>query len=149
MQNVPVSEMPGISRWQRRRLALFDEYERIALTLFATRGFRSVTIEEIAEEAGVSARERSIWIASLCGARQQPKRRTCSRAPVANARRVCSTPCRHTARCRWASMLHTTPVRDSMRVSSPAPTWQLSNSGGRSPLTPDQVSQAAETFSRC
>src|SRR5690625_4186821 len=48
--------MPRISGWQRRRLALFDEYERIALTLFATRGFRTVTIEEIAEEAGVSAR---------------------------------------------------------------------------------------------
>ncbi|RAV03942.1 TetR family transcriptional regulator [Mycolicibacter senuensis] len=56
MQNVPVPEVSSAPGWQRRRRVLFDEYERIALTLFAARGFRSVTIDEIAEEAGVSAR---------------------------------------------------------------------------------------------
>lgn len=56
MQNGPVSEISRAPGWQRRRRVLFDEYERIALTLFAARGFRSVRVEEIAEEAGVSAR---------------------------------------------------------------------------------------------
>jgi AcrR family transcriptional regulator len=55
-QDVRVSESPAASGWQSRRRALFDEYERVALVLFAERGFRSVTIEEVAEAAGVSAR---------------------------------------------------------------------------------------------
>jgi AcrR family transcriptional regulator len=50
---VPESQASG---WQSRRRALFDEYERVALGLFAERGFRTVTIDEVAEAAGVSAR---------------------------------------------------------------------------------------------
>lgn len=48
-----MSIAPG---WQRRRQILFDEYERVAVTLFAERGYRNVTVEEIAEAAGVSGR---------------------------------------------------------------------------------------------
>ena len=56
VQNVAVSEMSVAPGWQRRRQILFDEYERVAITLFAERGYRSVTVEEIAETAGVSGR---------------------------------------------------------------------------------------------
>lgn len=35
---------------------LLSEYERVALELFAQRGFRNVTVDDIAEAAGVSAR---------------------------------------------------------------------------------------------
>jgi AcrR family transcriptional regulator len=49
--------MPDASSgWDRRRNLLLSEYERIALGLFANRGYRSVTVDEIAEAAGVSAR---------------------------------------------------------------------------------------------
>ncbi len=51
-----MSDSPVASGWHSRRRVLFDEYERVALTLFAERGFRNVTIEEVAEVAGVSAR---------------------------------------------------------------------------------------------
>jgi AcrR family transcriptional regulator len=44
------------SGWSRRRSLLQSEYEQIAWNLFAKRGFNEVTIEEIAEAAGVSAR---------------------------------------------------------------------------------------------
>lgn len=44
------------SGWIRRRNQLLAEYEQIAWQLFARRGFREVTVDEIAEAAGVSAR---------------------------------------------------------------------------------------------
>jgi AcrR family transcriptional regulator len=56
VQDIRVPDPPAASGWQNRRRALFDEYERVALVLFAERGFRGVTIEEVAEAAGVSAR---------------------------------------------------------------------------------------------
>ena len=44
------------SGWSRRRNLLEAKYEQIAWRLFADRGFREVTVDEIAEAAGVSAR---------------------------------------------------------------------------------------------
>jgi AcrR family transcriptional regulator len=44
------------SGWSRRRNLLMAEYEQIAWKLFAQHGFREVTVDEIAEAAGVSAR---------------------------------------------------------------------------------------------
>ena len=44
------------SGWSRRRNLLEAKYEQIAWRLFAERGFREVTVDEIAEAAGVSAR---------------------------------------------------------------------------------------------
>jgi AcrR family transcriptional regulator len=44
------------SGWGKRRSLLQAKYERIAWGLFAKRGFREVTVDEIAEAAGVSAR---------------------------------------------------------------------------------------------
>ena len=42
--------------WERRRSILLSEYERVALTLFADRGFNSVTVDDIAAAAGVTTR---------------------------------------------------------------------------------------------
>jgi len=42
--------------WDRRRSLLQAKYEQIAWDLFAKHGFRDVTVEEIAEASGVSAR---------------------------------------------------------------------------------------------
>jgi AcrR family transcriptional regulator len=42
--------------WARRRSILLNEYERVAWELFADRGFRNVTVDEVADAAGVSAR---------------------------------------------------------------------------------------------
>ncbi len=44
------------SGWSRRRSLLEAKYEQIAWGLFAKGGFREVTVDEIAEVAGVSAR---------------------------------------------------------------------------------------------
>jgi AcrR family transcriptional regulator len=44
------------SGWERRRSLLQAQYEQIAWDLFAKHGFRDVTVEEIAEASGVSAR---------------------------------------------------------------------------------------------
>ncbi len=44
------------SGWTRRRSMLLAKYEQIAWELFAREGFRDVTVDEIADEAGVSAR---------------------------------------------------------------------------------------------
>ncbi len=44
------------SGWTRRRSTLLAKYEQIAWGLFADRGFREVTVDEIAEAAGVSGR---------------------------------------------------------------------------------------------
>lgn len=44
------------SGWERRRLTLSTRYERVALECLAARGFRSVTMDDIAAQAGVSAR---------------------------------------------------------------------------------------------
>jgi TetR/AcrR family transcriptional regulator, regulator of mycofactocin system len=44
------------SGWSRRRNLLLAQYEQVAWQLFAQRGFREVTVDEIAEAAGVSAR---------------------------------------------------------------------------------------------
>jgi AcrR family transcriptional regulator len=50
------SGSPSGSGWDRRREQLLGEYERVALELFAARSFKAVTVDEIAEAAGVSAR---------------------------------------------------------------------------------------------
>ena len=42
--------------WDRRRELLLTEYEQVGLGLFAERGYKDVTIDDIAEVAGVSAR---------------------------------------------------------------------------------------------
>jgi AcrR family transcriptional regulator len=44
------------SGWSRRRNSLEAKYEQIAWRLFAERGFKEVTVDDIAEAAGVSAR---------------------------------------------------------------------------------------------
>jgi AcrR family transcriptional regulator len=51
-----VPEASQQSGWDRRRTVLLERYERIALEQFAARGFRNVTIDDIAAVAGVSAR---------------------------------------------------------------------------------------------
>jgi AcrR family transcriptional regulator len=44
------------SGWDRRRNLLLGAYERIALEMFASRGFKEVTVDEVADAAGISAR---------------------------------------------------------------------------------------------
>ena len=44
------------SGWDRRRSVLLSRYERIAWELFASRGFGTVTVDDIAMAAGVSSR---------------------------------------------------------------------------------------------
>ena len=46
----------AMSGWDRRRSILVSGYEKIALELFAERGYRSVTVDDIAAQAGVSTR---------------------------------------------------------------------------------------------
>ena len=50
--------MDGVeeSGWSRRRSLLQAEYEQVAWGLFADRGFRDVTVDEIADAAGISSR---------------------------------------------------------------------------------------------
>lgn len=42
--------------WERRRSILLSEYERLALELFAERGYHNVTVDDIAQAAGVTTR---------------------------------------------------------------------------------------------
>jgi AcrR family transcriptional regulator len=42
--------------WERRRRILLSEYERIALELFAARGYHKVTVDAIAAAAGITTR---------------------------------------------------------------------------------------------
>jgi AcrR family transcriptional regulator len=42
--------------WERRRRILLSEYERIALELFAARGYHKVTVDAIADAAGITTR---------------------------------------------------------------------------------------------
>jgi AcrR family transcriptional regulator len=51
-----VTSLEDESGWSRRRTVLQAKYEQIAWNLFAKRGFRDVTVDEVAEAAGVSAR---------------------------------------------------------------------------------------------
>ena len=44
------------SGWTRRRIKLVEKYEQISWNLFAAQGFYGVTVDEIAEATGVSAR---------------------------------------------------------------------------------------------
>jgi AcrR family transcriptional regulator len=48
--------MTAETGWDRRRQQLLDEYERVALIQFAERGYHVVTVDDIAEAAGVSQR---------------------------------------------------------------------------------------------
>lgn len=45
-----------MSGWDRRRNTLLCAYERVALELFAARGFKYVTVDDVADATGVSAR---------------------------------------------------------------------------------------------
>jgi AcrR family transcriptional regulator len=47
---------PTVDLWQRRREFVADQIERVAIDLFAQRGFAEVTVDEIAEAAGISSR---------------------------------------------------------------------------------------------
>lgn len=49
-------EAPRTSGWDERRDRISGEYERVAVRLFAERGFRHVTVDDVAAELGVSAR---------------------------------------------------------------------------------------------
>ena len=53
---VSMARAKADSGWDRRRRALLGTYERVGLELFAERGFRGVTYDDIADAAGVSAR---------------------------------------------------------------------------------------------
>ncbi len=46
----------ALTGWDRRRQLLLTEYEQVGLDLFAERGYRDVTIDDIADAAGVSTR---------------------------------------------------------------------------------------------
>lgn len=47
---------PPADLWRRRREFVADEIERVAIELFAQRGFAEVTVDQIAEAAGISSR---------------------------------------------------------------------------------------------
>jgi AcrR family transcriptional regulator len=49
-------EAVGRDGWDRRREILLHEYERVALELFAARGYHNVSVEDIAIAAGVTTR---------------------------------------------------------------------------------------------
>jgi AcrR family transcriptional regulator len=51
-----VDAMLSENGWDRRRRRLLTEYETAALELFAARGFKSVTFEDVAEAARISVR---------------------------------------------------------------------------------------------
>ncbi|MFI5041090.1 MAG: TetR family transcriptional regulator [Acidimicrobiales bacterium] len=51
-----MAEADAGSGWDRRRKVRLTEYERLALGMFADRGFKDVTFDELADAAGVSAR---------------------------------------------------------------------------------------------
>jgi AcrR family transcriptional regulator len=55
-EDLSMSDAEEESGWTKRRSKLLERYEQIAWNLFAKRGFREVTVDEIAEAAGVSAR---------------------------------------------------------------------------------------------
>jgi AcrR family transcriptional regulator len=55
-EDLTVRDAEEESGWTRRRSKLLEKYEQIAWNLFAKRGFREVTVDEVAEAAGVSAR---------------------------------------------------------------------------------------------
>jgi len=46
----------AVDGWERRRSILLNEYERLALELFAERGYHDVTVDDIAQAAGVTTR---------------------------------------------------------------------------------------------
>lgn len=52
----PVSADDDLSGWDRRRNTRVTELEHLAMEMFAERGYGSVTVDEIAARAGVSAR---------------------------------------------------------------------------------------------
>ncbi|MFZ1489583.1 MAG: TetR family transcriptional regulator [Ilumatobacteraceae bacterium] len=52
----PVISDYDLSGWDRRRLGRIAELEQLAMEMFAARGFSKVTVDEIAANAGVSAR---------------------------------------------------------------------------------------------
>jgi AcrR family transcriptional regulator len=55
-EDLSVRDAEEESGWARRRSKLLEKYEQVAWNLFAKRGFREVTVDEVAEAAGVSAR---------------------------------------------------------------------------------------------
>jgi AcrR family transcriptional regulator len=55
-EDLSMSDAEEESGWTKRRSKLLAKYEQIAWNLFAKRGFREVTVDDIADAAGVSAR---------------------------------------------------------------------------------------------
>jgi AcrR family transcriptional regulator len=53
---MPDSLLVAPDAWQRRRDLVADEIETIALALFAERGYDEVTVQDIADAAGMAAR---------------------------------------------------------------------------------------------
>jgi AcrR family transcriptional regulator len=55
-QPVPDDDVPQETGWDRRRRRIADRIERTAIELFARRGYRQVSIEDVAASAGISSR---------------------------------------------------------------------------------------------
>jgi hypothetical protein len=74
------------SGWDRRRNLLLGKYERIALEMFASRGFRAVTVDEIADAAGYAEsglrRYSTQWPRTAPGPSASMRRRIRGRARI-------------------------------------------------------------------
>ncbi|MCU4186803.1 TetR/AcrR family transcriptional regulator [Acidiferrimicrobium sp. IK] len=101
------------SGWDRRREALLGRYEQVALELFAKRGFREVTMDEVADAIGVSGRTLFRYFATkedvLLGL---PRRRL----EVKISRIACLQPGDRPFEAAWACLLDASDERSSALV---------------------------------